>query len=118
MYYAVYNQMTDFETEYVFCKDSRLVLIGECLFAKAGALALEAPPSSPGAHLHLKQHTQIQRVLTQILKVANLTSYKKYQVRYFKLKLHIHTLEISETYFTSCKNEHNRSLLIYKHNIF
>ncbi len=27
--------MTDFETEYVFCKDNRLVLIVECLFAKA-----------------------------------------------------------------------------------
>ncbi len=35
MYYAQYNQMTDFETEYVFCKDNRLVLIVECLFAKA-----------------------------------------------------------------------------------
>ncbi len=27
--------MTDFETEYVFCKDNRLGLIGECLCAKA-----------------------------------------------------------------------------------
>ncbi len=35
MYYAQYNQMTDFETEYVFCKDNRLILIVECLFAKA-----------------------------------------------------------------------------------
>ncbi len=35
MYYAQYNQMTDVETEYVFCKDNRLVLIVECLFAKA-----------------------------------------------------------------------------------
>ncbi len=26
MYYAQYNQMTDFETEYVLCKDNRLVL--------------------------------------------------------------------------------------------
>ncbi len=57
MYYAQYNQMTDFETEYVFCKDNRLVLIGECLFAKAstanaGTWALEAPPSSPGATAH------------------------------------------------------------------
>ncbi len=76
--------MTDFETEYVFCKDNRLVLIVECLFAKAstanaGAWALEAPPSSPGAtaNLHLKQHTQIQRVLAHTLKVAILTSYKK-----------------------------------------
>ncbi len=34
-YYAQYNQMTDFETEYVFCKDNWLVLIGECLFVKA-----------------------------------------------------------------------------------
>ncbi len=58
MYYAQYNQMTDFETEYVFCKDNRLVLIVECLFAKAstanaGAQALETPPSSPGAPAHL-----------------------------------------------------------------
>ncbi len=35
MYYAQYNQMTDFETEYVFCKDNWLVLIVDCLFAKA-----------------------------------------------------------------------------------
>ncbi len=35
MYYAQYNQMTDFETEDMFCKDNRLVLIVECLFAKA-----------------------------------------------------------------------------------
>ncbi len=27
--------MTDFETVYIFCKDNRLVLIVECLFAKA-----------------------------------------------------------------------------------
>ncbi len=27
--------MTDFETEYVFCKDNRLVLIVECLFSNA-----------------------------------------------------------------------------------
>ncbi len=58
MYYAQYNQMTDFESEYVFCKDNWLVLIVECLFAKAstanaGACALEAPPSSPGAPTHL-----------------------------------------------------------------
>ncbi len=52
MYYAQYNQITDFETEYVFYKDNRLVLIVECLFTKAStanarAWALEAPPSSP-----------------------------------------------------------------------
>ncbi len=35
MYYAQYNQMTDIETEYMFFKDNRLVLIVECLFAKA-----------------------------------------------------------------------------------
>ncbi len=74
--------MTDFETEYVFCKDNMLVLIVECLFAKAstanvGAWALEAPPSSPGAtaHLHLKQHFR-----THTLKVAILTSYKNLSV--------------------------------------
>ncbi len=27
--------MTDFETEYIFCKDNRLVQIVECLFVKA-----------------------------------------------------------------------------------
>ncbi len=88
----------------------------ECLFAKAStanAGAREAPPSSPGAtaHLHLKQHTQIQSVLAHTLKVAILTSYKKLSVGYFELKLQIRTLGISETYFTSCKNEHNRSPL-------
>ncbi len=41
MYYAQYNQMTDFETEYVFCKDNRLVLIVECLFAKASTANAE-----------------------------------------------------------------------------
>ncbi len=77
MYYAHYNQMTDFETEYVFCKDNRLVLIVEGLFAKAStANACEAPPSSP-ANLHLKPHTPIQSILAHTLKVANLTSYKK-----------------------------------------
>ncbi len=35
MYYAQYNQMTDFETEYDFCKDNWCVLTMECLFAKA-----------------------------------------------------------------------------------
>ncbi len=33
--------MTDFETEYVFCKDNRLVLIVECLFAKASTAYAE-----------------------------------------------------------------------------
>ncbi len=59
----------------------------------------------------LKQHTQIQSVLAHSLKVAILTSYKKLSVGYFELKLHIHTLGISETYFSSCKKEHNRSPL-------
>ncbi len=36
----------------------------------------------------------------------------KLSVRYFELQLHIHTLWASETYFTSCKKEHNRSPLI------
>ncbi len=65
MYYAQYDQITDFETEYIFCKDNRLVLIGECLFIKTstayvGAWALETPPSSPGAtaHLHLKLNSK------------------------------------------------------------
>ncbi len=33
--------MTDFETEYIFCKDNRLVLIGECLFAEASTANAE-----------------------------------------------------------------------------
>ncbi len=33
--------MTDFETEYVFCKDNRLVLIVECLFVKASTANAE-----------------------------------------------------------------------------
>ncbi len=36
------NQMTDFETEYVFCKDNRLVLIVECLFAKTSTAIASA----------------------------------------------------------------------------
>ncbi len=38
IYYAQYNQMTDKD----FCKDNRLVLIVECLFAKARAANAEA----------------------------------------------------------------------------
>ncbi len=40
MYYVQYNQMNDFETEYVFCKDNWLVLIVECLFAKASTASV------------------------------------------------------------------------------
>ncbi len=54
--------MTDFETEYVFCKDNRLVLIVECL-----ALLMQELSSWSSALFHgntssfaLKQHTQIQ----------------------------------------------------------
>ncbi len=41
-FYSQYNQITDFETEYVFCKDNRLVLIVECLFAKASTANMGA----------------------------------------------------------------------------
>ncbi len=34
--------MTDFETEYIFCKDNWLVLIVECLFAKASTANAKA----------------------------------------------------------------------------
>ncbi len=37
IHYAQYNQMNDYGTEYVFCKDNGLVLIVECLFAKSSA---------------------------------------------------------------------------------
>ncbi len=109
--------MIDFETQYIFCKDNRLVRIMECLFAKAStpnawAWALEAPPSSPGAtaHLHLKQHTQNQRVWDHTLKVPILTSYKNVSI-YCEQIFHIYALKTSETYFTSCRKEHNRSPL-------
>ncbi len=119
MYYAQYNQMTDFETEYVFCKDYRLVLILECLFAKASTANASLSSwssalfSGSTSSFALKQHTQIQSILAHTLKVAILTSYKKWSVRYFELKFHIHTLGISETNFTSCIKEHNRSPLKY-----
>ncbi len=35
IYYAFNNQTTDFETDYVFCIDNRLVLTVKCLFTKA-----------------------------------------------------------------------------------
>ncbi len=59
----------------------------------------------------IKAHTQNQSILAHTLEVAILTSYKKLSVGYFELKLHIQTLGISATYFTSCKKEHNRSPL-------
>ncbi len=97
--------MTDFETEYVFCNDNRLVLIVECLSAKAST-------ANAGAEL-LKLHPllweQIQSLLAHILKVTILTSYQKLSVGYFELKLLIHTLGTSDTYFTYYKKDHNRS---------
>ncbi len=48
------------------------------------------------------------------LKVAILTNCK-WSVGYFELKLHIHSLWTSDTYITSCKNDHNRSPLILTH---
>ncbi len=64
------------------------------------------------AHLHLKGKIQKQCVLAHTLKVATLTSYKKNDLwGIFELKLHIHTLGTSETYFTSCINGQNMSHL-------
>ncbi len=105
--------MADFETKYVFCKDNRLLLIGECLFAKASTANASLSSWSSNSSVASKQHIQIQSVLAHTLKVAILTSYKKLSVGYIELKLHIQTLGISETYFTSCKKEHNRSPLIH-----
>ncbi len=108
--------MTDFETEYVFCKDNSLLLIEEYLFAKASTanveLELLKPFPLPQEHQVICiKVTEIQSVLALTLKVAILTSYKKFSVRYFELKLYVHTLGTSETCFTSCKKEHNRSPL-------
>ncbi len=63
------------------------------------------------AHLHLKGQTQKGRALAHTLKEATLTSYKKWSVGYFELKLSIYALGTSETYFTSCKKGLNRSPL-------
>ncbi len=84
----------------------RLALLMRSLSSWSSALF-----SGSTSSFALKQHTQIQGVLAHTLKVAILTSYKKISVGYFELKLHIHTLGISETYFASCKKEHNRSPL-------
>ncbi len=46
IYCAQFNQMTDFETKYIFCKDIRPVLIVECLFAKASTANAEARPGA------------------------------------------------------------------------
>ncbi len=61
--------------------------------------------SGSNSSFALKQHTQIQCVLAHTLKVAILINYERLSVRYFELKLHIHTLGISEIYFTSCKKD-------------
>ncbi len=90
--------MTDFETEYVFYKDNRLVLTVECLFAKASTANARACALSAmrklRPHFHLKQHTQNQSVLAHTLKVAILTRYKTLFVGYFELKLHIHIRDL------------------------
>ncbi len=102
--------------QYVFCKDYCLVLIVKCLFAKAstanaGAELLKLRPRLREHQLiFIKATYSNTGHLGHTLKVAILTSYKKWSVWYFKLKLHIHTLGISETCFTSCKKEHNRSV--------
>ncbi len=70
--------MTDFETEHVFCKDNRLVLIMECLFAKdstanAELELLKLHPllwSNSFSSFALKQQSQIQSVLAHTIKVA------------------------------------------------
>jgi len=43
---------------------------------------------------------------------ANLTSYNKWSVGYFELKLHRHILETPETYITSCKRGNIDALII------
>ncbi len=57
-----------------------------------------------------KAHTPYQGVWAHTLKVAILTSYKL-SVGYFELNLAYHS-GTPETYFTSCKKEHNRSPLM------
>ncbi len=68
----------DFETEYIFCKDNRLVLIVECLFKKASTAELLKLRlllhEQQTKKIALKQHTQNQSVLAHTLKVAILTS--------------------------------------------
>ncbi len=106
--------MTDFKTEYVFCKDNRFVLSVECLFAKPSTANMRELSSWSSALFFrsnsssaLKQHTQIKSVLAHTLKVAILTSYKKLSVGFFLAKTsHTHSI-----IFKTCKKEHNRSPL-------
>ncbi len=84
-----------------------LVLIVECLFAKASTAnaKLESLKLRP-----LLQEQQLTRIY-HTLKVAILTSCKNLSVEYIELKLNIYALWTSETYFTSCKKGYNRSPL-------
>ncbi len=97
----------------------------ECLFAKsstanAGAELLKLRPRLREHQLIFIKATYsnvgslrfgLGCVLGHSLKVPILKSYTKLSVGYFELKRHIHTLGISEAYFTSCEKEHNMSPL-------
>ncbi len=69
IYYAQYNQMSDFETEYIFCKDNRLVLIVDVYLQRLALLMLELkllklrPLYREHHSFALKHHTQNQHVL-------------------------------------------------------
>jgi len=65
---------------------------------------LEREPGA-AAHLHLKGHTQKRRVFAHTQIGANLTSYNKWSVGYFELKLYRHILGTPETYITFCEKE-------------
>ncbi len=106
--------------EYVFCKDNRLVLIMECLFVKASTANVSSWSSalftgSTSSFAYTQMHTQIS--FGSYSKSGNFTKLYTIICRVCWAKIsHTHS-GISETYFTSCKKEHNRSPLMNAINI-
>ncbi len=88
----------------------------ECLFAKASTANVSLSSwssalfSGSNSSFALKQHTQNSANFSSCPKSGNFNKLKKLSKWYIEPKLHIHTLGISETYFT-CKKGHNRSPL-------
>ncbi len=74
--------MTDFETEYIFCKDNRLVLIVEFL-------CLSSALFSGRQQLICIKAAYSKSAQNHTLEVVILTSYTNLYVGYIELKLHI-----------------------------
>jgi len=73
--------------------------------------------SGAAAHLHLKGHKNSAFLLTLKSNHFNML-YKIISVGYFELKLHIHPLGTSNTYFTSLLKLSYRIINIYQARLF